>query len=211
MARKTSQPSTMKVSSAASTDVSGTESDSPTYNKQVRASTYIRKSDRIKFFLNVLNLIITAALVTKDAKYYAFYNVILISFVVTHRAWEFYTKGWHFYLMDFCYFVNSIVIIHILFFPKSEIMFFACFALTMGPIFHAVSFYRNSLAFHSTEKTTSLLIHSSPPLAMFLIHWHDKSNYFFSTAHGIQEFGPELILKWYGSVLALYAIWVLFY
>ena len=212
MVNKSSPSPKLKESSPASTEISCTESDSPTHNKQVQASIFIRKSDRIKFFLNVLSLIITAALVTKDAKYYAFYNVILISILLTHRAYEFYTKGWHFYLLDFCYFVNTIIIIHVLFFPKSEIMFFASFVLSIGPVLTAVPVYSCALSFHSTMKTTTLLIHSSPPLAMFLIHWHDKSKYFFSAATaGVQEFGPSLLMKWYGSVFLMTGVWVVFY
>ena len=212
MANKSAPSPNLNVSSPASTDISSTASDSPILNKQFRTSKVTRKIDHLKFCFNVLNLIITAALVTKDAKYYAFYNVILISILLTHRAYEFYTKGWHFYLLDFCYFVNTIVIIHILFFPKSEIMFFASFVLSIGPVLTAVPVYSCALAFHSTMKTTTLLIHSSPPLAMFLIHWHDKSKYFFSAATaGVQEFGPSLLMKWYGSVFAVYGIWVVFY
>jgi len=161
--------------------------------------------------MNFVHLIMTAILVTKDAKYYAYYNVFMTWSLILHRGYEFYTKGWHFYMMDFCYLVNFIVACHVVFFPKAEIMFFAGFALSLGPIFNSVSYYRNTLAFHSTEKTTSLFIHSSPPLTMFLIHWHDKSKHFASSNMGIQEYGPIFLAKWYGSVIALYGAWVVVY
>jgi len=211
MTRENKQALDLKVTSPTTTDASSTASETPTLDKQFRVGDSIRKSHHIKFCLNFLNLIITAALVTKDAKYFAFYNAFLTFTLIVHRTYEFYMKGWHFYMIDFCYLVNWIVIAHTVFFPKSEVMFFAAFALSMGPIFNAVSYYRCTLAFHSTEKTTSLLTHSSPPLAMFLIHWHDKSKYFISAINGVQEIGPTLILKWYGSVLALYGAWVIFY
>jgi len=211
MTRELSQSPELKVNTPTTTDASSNASDTPTLDKQYRVGNFIRKVDRIKFFLNFLNVIISAALVTKDAKYFAIYNAILTTTLIAHRTYEYYLKGWHFYMIDFCYLVNWIVIFQTVFFPKSEIMFFAAFALSMGPIFNAVSYYRCTLAFHSTEKTTSFLTHSSPPLAMFLIHWHDKSKYFYSAINGVQEFGPSFMLKWYGGVLALYGTWVIFY
>jgi len=201
----------MKDISSASTVGSSMEADTPTYEKQLKRANIIRGVDHFKFCFNFLNLIVTAVLATKDAKYYAFYNGILVSVIMTHRLYEFYTKRWHFYLFDFCYLVNTIVNVYIIFFPKSEIWFFASFALAIGPILNAVNYFRNSFVFHSTEKTTSLLIHCSPPLAMFLIHWHDESKYFVSSTIGIHEFGLEFLLKWFGSTLAFYGVWSVAY
>src|SRR5689334_10668422 len=130
MSHEHSKSPDLKVNTPTTTDASSNASDTPTLDKRYRVGNFIRKVDRIKFFLNFLNVIITAALVTKDAKYFAIYNAILTTTLIVHRTYEYYMKGWHFYMIDFCYLVNWIVIFHTVFFPKSEVMFFAAFALS---------------------------------------------------------------------------------
>jgi len=114
-------------------------------------------------------------------------------------------------MIDFCYWVNLVVIASTIFFPQSEILNLLSFSLSFGPLMLAIYFFRNALALTSLDKVTSLFIHNQAPLTMFLIRWHDKSGLFAPAVNGISEFGIPFLSKWYGSILVFYGIWALIY
>lgn len=108
-------------------------------------------------------------------------------------------KKYHYFLFDFCYYANIFVLLYIHFFPKSETMFIICFAfctgssssssssllgpqpvhhltlsLPSGPLAWSVLAWRNSLVFHSLDKTTSLFIHLTPNILLYALRWLDE-------------------------------------
>ncbi|XP_061349019.1 glycerophosphocholine acyltransferase 1-like [Gastrolobium bilobum] len=98
------------------------------------------------------------------------YCVFYVVFVPLR--WIYYrSKKWHYYLLDFCYYANTIFLVYLLFYPKNEKLFLVCFSLAEGPLAWALIVWRCSLVFSSVDKIVSVLIHLLPGLVFFTIRW----------------------------------------
>ncbi|XP_039117498.1 glycerophosphocholine acyltransferase 1-like [Dioscorea cayenensis subsp. rotundata] len=98
------------------------------------------------------------------------YCLFYVTFVPLR--WIYYRyKKWHYYLLDFCYYANTIFLITLLFFPKHEKLFMVCFSFAEGPLAWALIIWRCSLVFSSADKIVSVLIHLLPGIVFFTIRW----------------------------------------
>jgi hypothetical protein len=67
-------------------------------------------------------------------------------------------------MLDFCYYVQILLLLKIYVFENSPNYFQIVFALSNGPLLIALVMWRNSLVFHDLDKTTSVFIHLFPSL-----------------------------------------------
>ncbi|PPD70879.1 hypothetical protein GOBAR_DD32239 [Gossypium barbadense] len=89
------------------------------------------------------------------------YCVFYVTFVPLR--WIYYRfKKWHYYLLDFCYYANTIFLVDLLLYPKNEKLFMICFSFAEGPLAWALIVWRCSLVFSSVDKIISVLIHLLP-------------------------------------------------
>jgi len=193
-------------------DLKMPELKSPRDPKAIRREKKIRLRDKIIFFLSFINLIVMVATIFGKPALYPYWHAFFVTIMLIHRFFEFKAKKWHYYLLDFCYLVNSLVIIYILAFPKSLDMYLAVFMLGMGPIYWAIPVYRLSFVFHNTEKITSFLIHSSPALALWVIRWYDHSGVFIGveTLDSV-SFGFDFVWRVMKLVNQYYLTWAIVY
>ncbi|XP_074273626.1 glycerophosphocholine acyltransferase 1 isoform X2 [Silene latifolia] len=92
--------------------------------------------------------------------------------------WIYYRyKKWHYYLLDFCYYANTISLVTLLLYPKNEKLFMVCFSFAEGPLAWAIIVWRCSLVFNSIDKITSVLIHLLPGLVFFTIRWWNPTTF----------------------------------
>lgn len=98
------------------------------------------------------------------------YYTILFFVLMPIRFYTYYKTKNHYFLADFCYFVNMLCLLFIWIFPYSYSLFQSCFAFTFGTLCFAVITWRNSLVIHSIDKTTSCFIHIIPPCVMYVIY-----------------------------------------
>ncbi|XP_004144017.1 uncharacterized membrane protein C776.05 isoform X1 [Cucumis sativus] len=92
--------------------------------------------------------------------------------------WIYYRfKKWHYYLLDFCYYANTIFIVDLLLYPKNEKLFMICFSFAEGPLAWAIIVWRCSLVFSSFDKIVSVLIHLIPGLVFFTIRWWNEATF----------------------------------
>jgi hypothetical protein len=66
------------------------------------------------------------------------------------------SRDWHYFLADLCYVVNFALTIFLLVLPWSRSLFIAVYALANGPVVWAVYAWRNSMVFHSMDKSMCL-------------------------------------------------------
>ncbi|XP_042055500.1 glycerophosphocholine acyltransferase 1-like [Salvia splendens] len=106
----------------------------------------------------------------QDVRYlYCLFYVIFVPL-----RWIYYRyKKWHYYLLDFCYYANTIFLIMLLFCPRNEKLFMVCFSFAEGPLAWALIVWRCSLVFNSVDKIVSVFIHLLPGLVFFTIRWWD--------------------------------------
>ncbi|KAB5514087.1 hypothetical protein DKX38_027993 [Salix brachista] len=84
-------------------------------------------------------------------------------FTFVPLRWIYYRfKKWHYYLLDFCYYANTIFLVDLLLYPKNEKLFMVCFSFAEGPLAWALIVWRCSLVFSSADKLVSVLIHLLP-------------------------------------------------
>ncbi|KAK4774572.1 hypothetical protein SAY86_009507 [Trapa natans] len=104
------------------------------------------------------------------------YCVFYVTFVPLR--WIYYRfKKWHYYLLDFCYYANTIFLFDLLLYPKNEKLFMICFSFAEGPLAWALIVWRCSLVFSSVDKIISVLIHLLPGLVFFTIRWWNPTTF----------------------------------
>ncbi|KAF5748452.1 hypothetical protein HS088_TW04G00406 [Tripterygium wilfordii] len=106
------------------------------------------------------------------------YVYCLFYVIFVPLRWIYYRfKKWHYYLLDFCYYANTIFVVHLLLYPKNEKLFMVCFSFAEGPLAWALIVWRCSLVFNSVDKLVSVLIHLLPGLVFFTIRWWNPETF----------------------------------
>ncbi len=77
----------------------------------------------------------------------------------------------HYFMFDFCYYTNFLLLVYIWSPWQLGILFPILFGLCNGPLLWSVLLWRNSLVPHSVDKMTSLLLHLSPALTTWGLKW----------------------------------------
>jgi hypothetical protein len=102
--------------------------------------------------------------------FYNFYTALIVSLLFI-RFFHFYTAGWMFFLIDFCYYANTLVLICITNGKGQDDLFRVAFLFSSGVLGFSVKMFRNSLVFHRIDFLTSLGIHLCPHLCMYHFKW----------------------------------------
>ncbi|KAL5572416.1 hypothetical protein UlMin_022013 [Ulmus minor] len=106
------------------------------------------------------------------------YVYCLFYIIFVPLRWIYYRfKKWHYYLLDFCYYANTIFLVDLLFYPRNEKLFMICFSFAEGPLAWALIVWRCSLVFSSLDKLVSVLIHLLPGIVFFTIRWWDPATF----------------------------------
>ena len=100
------------------------------------------------------------------------FSSFLLPALLLPRYLQYYMNGWHFFLIDFCYFVNCCIIYFLMWNSQSQVMFITCFVYSNGPVALAIVAFRNSLVYHKIDYLTSLAIHAIPMTIMTHIRWY---------------------------------------
>jgi hypothetical protein len=102
--------------------------------------------------------------------FYPYYCSVMI-LLLTSRVAHYYSYGWHYFITDFCYYANSILLYIMMFESKNEQLFKTAFLFSHGALGASVYIFRNSLVLHKIDMLTSLAIHLLPITATFHIRW----------------------------------------
>ena len=102
--------------------------------------------------------------------YYRFYTCVMAMLLIA-RMVHFVNCGWKYFLIDFCYFANTVILFMINFDPKNEQLFKTGFIFANGILGYSTYQFRNSLVFHKIDMITDLGIHMVPVTAMYHIKW----------------------------------------
>ena len=103
-------------------------------------------------------------------------NAFYAIFLVALRYFRFRKKGWHYYLLDFCYFGNLLTWALVLLGLENTHVFNTAYFFATGVLLFAIPTFRNSLILHSIDHMTSLYIHSQPAAVMTALRWSTNPN-----------------------------------
>ncbi|KAM9981341.1 hypothetical protein ACTFIY_003657 [Dictyostelium cf. discoideum] len=174
--------------------------------KDGRASQLIRTKDKLSFVLGVLNLCVISFICGKYPLYLQYFFSVEYLVLFATRIVLYKRKKLHYFLFDFCYFANLMLLFFIYGLPDRQWYFITCFCIANGPLLGAVIPYRNSMVFHSLDKATSVIVHIFPSLVTYSLRWNDE--FLFSKQNQIEE--PNW-RNFYLYPIIAYSIWQLVY
>ena len=168
--------------------------------------SYIKFFDKLSFTLGVLNICATEYFVIHEpSKYWIWYSIVL-PVMLLGRWSHFKSNKMHYFLLDFCYTVILLSLVHIHFLYResySEILFKMAFILSTGPLPAAIPLWKNSLVFHDFDKITSVYIHFLPTCLYYCLRVSKEVD---SVIHY-----NELGIRDYVNCMLFYVTWQIFY
>ena len=140
--------------------------------KQImREPGIVMTMDKISFVCGVLTImIIEAVLLLVPGKMATLYTALLIPLLLL-RYIIYRADLQHYFMYDFCYYAQLMMMMHIYKYPNNIPLGKAMFSISNGPLLLAIVMWRNSLVFHSMDKMTSMFIHILPSLVTFCHRW----------------------------------------
>lgn len=175
--------------------------------QKLQQEPFVRLRDEIAFLLGVVNLAVTSFLLGKKPEWIPMLYTIKFVVLVGSRVYLYKRARFHYFLLDFCYFANVMLLAYLHFFPQYGKLFVAVFIFSNGPLAWAIVTWRNSLVFHSLDKITSLFIHIDPPITTFVLRWWiSSSKYNVCTADCNFTWGDLAF-----TALPFYFIWQIAY
>ena len=92
--------------------------------------------------------------------------------------WLYYKqKRHHYFLLDFCYYTNTLLLIYFWSPWQPNWLFPTVFVFSHGPLLFAAVIWRNSIVPHSLDRMTSVFIHISPALTTWGTRWYAEFSY----------------------------------
>ena len=128
----------------------------------------MRTLDKLSFILGVI-LFGSFTYIMGSMPNYGFYIYysILVPTMWTIRWVNYKQKGWHYFMIDFCYFGSSTVFLFVNMFPKSEIWYRLAFLYANGALAVATGAFSNALIFHQFDRLICLSTHPVPLVVMW--------------------------------------------
>jgi len=114
--------------------------------------------------------------------------------IVCLFAWRlvvFCKKSWHHFLLDICYWSNTLLVLYILMFPGDPRIFSVAFALNNGVVVGGGLFFRPSLVFHDAQYFTSWYMHIVPALVTYCLRTADAWSPLRGHGHFRTCFAPD--------------------
>ena len=110
--------------------------------------------EKVSFIAGVLNIFISGYLVGGFPEWFYLWYTAQVLYFMPIRAYTYHRRGYHYFLADLCYFVNGLLLASLWLFPQSKRLFIGMFCLAYGNNAVAIAMWRNSMVFHSLDKTT---------------------------------------------------------
>lgn len=135
-------------------------------------------------------------------KFYILHTLkVILYFAMRFYSWK--QKKFHYYMFDFCYFMNIIACVGSIYFNDNIILQKIIFTCSNGPLAFAVIFLGNKLVYHSNDYIVSSFIHTSPMLLSYINRWN------------ISKFSDEITLYNYFEhiyySIIMYFVWFIPY
>lgn len=124
--------------------------------------------DKAAFVLGVSHLTVSAYwLGVSPSTFYELYT-FKAALLLTLRLVLYRRAKMHYYLLDFCYYANALMLLHVWALPELCALRRILFAFSMGPLAWSIILFRNSMIFHSLDKVRSSCCHPLWPRGVLL-------------------------------------------
>lgn len=134
-----------------------------------KSGRFVKNKDKITFLVMGLRIFFELfALGRWPCQFPMIYSLTAI--VLISARWVYYRMlRWHYFLLEFCYYANFLLVLYFTVWPDSAMLYSVVFGFANGPLFLSVPIFGNSLVFHYIDKVTSNFIHLNPSLALWSI------------------------------------------
>ena len=140
-------------------------------NQRINEPVFLLFREKVAFFAGVVNLLMTELLLLKCPHAMWLWYTVWIIPLLGIRYYLYHQSKWHYFMLDFCYFSQCLLLFYIYVYPSSDFLFHVMFSISNGSLMWAVIAWRNSLVFHDLDKMTSSFIHLFPALVTYCIRW----------------------------------------
>jgi Protein of unknown function (DUF2838) len=140
--------------------------------RKAKIAPFVRRQEKFAFFLGVLNVMVLNYFTGTHQWVLPYYYTVKAPLLIALRYFSYRRSSWHWFLLDFCYYANALLLAVLWAARHEPRLFMIAFSVINGPLLWAVPLFRNSLVFHSIDKTTSVFIHLSPVLLSFVARWY---------------------------------------
>jgi hypothetical protein len=128
--------------------------------------------DEIYYFIGVANVMFSSWLIGAYPHCYWIHHTVKMIILLTIRIVKFTEKRLQFWLFDYCYVINYLLLLYYLLSlagscPVPQIVFRILFTSCVGPLALSIAAFRNSLVFHSSDNIVILAVHFSPNVAIW--------------------------------------------
>lgn len=131
-----------------------------------------RKLDKFAFMAGTSMIIAFSFIIGRFPNDFVYtFTSIILPFLIATRYVHYILVGWHMYLVDFCYFANTMLLYYLNFDPKNEALMTSVYLFATGPLAIGIVAFRNSLVYHKIDFLTSLSIHAVPLIVAFRVRW----------------------------------------
>jgi len=142
-----------------------------------KVKTRVMQVDALSFTIGVaFSYIVQFVFLMRPDLFPSMY-IFSMAVLLPHRFFTYRSTNDHWFMMDFCYWVNFSLIFHQLLCSCSPdggfcaYWFKLLYIIVSGPISAAVILWGNCLVFHSIDKVTSFAIHILPAMLVYLVRW----------------------------------------
>jgi Protein of unknown function (DUF2838) len=138
----------------------------------LHSAPFWRLADKLGFVVGIFIIVSFSYMIGKypNDLFYLYYLLLTILMLILRMA-HYYTMGWHYYIADFCYYANFLILWLLYFNPHSAQLVKICFLFSHGALGFSIWLFRNSLVLHKIDTLTSLGIHLLPVLITYHIRW----------------------------------------
>lgn len=184
----------------------------------MNTAPFQRQTDKVVFTIGVIIIMTFCYTVGKypHGLFYDYMTALTVSLLFL-RVFQYTSMGYHWYIIDFCYYANVLVLYMVNYAPKDDQLFKICFLFSNGTLGLSVWMFRNSLVFHKLDILTSLAIHVVPLLTMYHARWFtiEEQRYLMDDKKFVDPLKEESWLEYLYSMLVLptlfYLCWVVVY
>lgn len=149
-----------------------------------------------------LSIVLTAYFLGALPEKFYLLHVAKTTFYLLARFFSFKKRGFHYYMCDYCYFVNLFSLYVALVDPENLTFQKLLFVAANGPLALSVILFKNRVVFHSADQNTSVFIHVSSMLMSYCYRWN--------TPH-LQQFSNESWLSFVMLGFGFYMLWSIVY
>jgi len=165
----------------------------------------LKNKDKVTFVLGIALLMVTEyIMIAQPQSLWILYISLLFPLMIL-RFLTYHKNNFHYFMLDFCYYMQLWTLIVLFAFPKDISLFKVYFGLSNGPLIMATVMWKNKLVFHDLDKITSLFIHMFPSLLTYTIRWHTD---LFTNVSANDE---RIHLFEIGYMLLFYVLWQVLY